>query len=156
MQECGQNHQHLICAAQIIYPNILQILLTHENKTAKTSLTFRQAQESWSPCSQITECEINLQSPSSQCYLSLHAPAETLLFWNFIVIEANWKKWDYKLKEMRLQKPDLLPIHVQVTWSTRMLWSLKRIFAAVFISSSVESPYCLQSFIINFIIWSCK
>lgn len=46
MQECGQNHQHLICAAQIIYPNILQILLTHENKTAKTSLTFRQAQES--------------------------------------------------------------------------------------------------------------
>lgn len=59
------------CPVQILYPNILQLLLTHEHLN-KNKFDFVAAQESWSPYIQIIECEINLQSPSFLCYLSLH------------------------------------------------------------------------------------
>lgn len=59
------------CPVQILYPIILQLLLTHEN-LSKNKFDFVAAQESWSPYTQIIECEINLQGPNSLCYLSLH------------------------------------------------------------------------------------
>lgn len=143
-----RNHKQ--CPVWILYPNILEILSTHEN-LSKNKFDFVAAQESWSPCTQIIECEINLQSPVLYVtsVFTKTCPCRDPPLLNFFCDQR-------KLKEMRFKKPDLLPIHVQETWSTTMLWSLKRIFAAVFISSSVESPYCLQSFIINVIIWSCK
>lgn len=132
---------------------------TYQPQQKQVSLICVAAQEPWNPRAQSIVCKIIWQSLSSlvsslKLALLLQSPSscEILLWSNKIWRNEITKAW-----------PTSSPSDI---WSTRTSWSLKRIFAAVFIyqlmwrtkilSSSVKSPYCLQSFRITLIVWSYK
>lgn len=135
------------CPLQLIYPNMLQILPTHTNLSRNKRVWLVRQHESWSPRAQSVSCKISWQSLRSLCYMPPHwnlpcscrlASCEILLWWNQIWRDEMTKGWPTSNSVFKWQ------------WSTRTSWSLKRIFAAVFIyqlmrrtkmlSSSVESP----------------